>query len=129
MAGRLTKWTEQDFQAILTDLADGVPLSKALGGKRPGRTSLFKKIAEDGDFARAYDRAQTSRAQVRIEKIEDVVEKTLNGLYEPSAAKVALDLLWRLAKAEDPKRYSEVQRQEVSGAGGKDLFPQHEEMN
>jgi len=93
VSGRLPKWTEQDFQAILDDLAAGVPLNKALGGSRPGRTTVFKKLAEDADFARAYDRALISRAQVRIEKIETVVDKVLCGQYEPAAAKVALDSL------------------------------------
>ena len=102
MAGRLTKWTEQDYQAILDDLAAGVPLNKALGGTRPGRTTLFKRLAEDADFARAYDRCMVSRAAVRIEKIEDVVDKVLCGQYEPAAAKVALDSLWKLAAKEDP---------------------------
>ena len=130
MPGRLTKYGDEAYQAILVDLANGIPLAKAIGGKdRPSRTRLFQKIAEDAEFARAYDRARELRAQVRIEKIEDTVEKVLCGQYEPAAAKVALDSLWKLAAKEDPKRYSDVQRQELSGPGGRDLIPPKEELS
>ena len=130
MAGRLTKYGDEAYQAILADLANGIPLAKAIGGKdRPSRTRLFQKIAEDAEFARAYDRARESRAQVRIEKIEDVVEKVLCGLYEPSAAKVALDSLWKLAAKEDPRRYSDVQRTELTGKDGSPILAQPEISN
>ena len=130
MAGRLTKYGDEAYQAILVDLANGIPLAKAIGGKdRPSRTRLFQKIAEDAEFARAYDRARESRAQVRIEKIEDVVEKVLCGQYEPAAAKVALDSLWKLAAKEDPRRYSDVTRAEISGRDGERLIPEAQRLD
>ena len=129
MSGRLAKYSDDDYQAILTDLANGVPLSKSWGGTRPGKTLFHRRVAENPAFAQEYDRAMVLRAQVRIARIEDVIEDVLAGRAEPAAAKVALDSLKWLAQKEDPKRYSEISRQEISGAGGRDLIPETQQMD
>ena len=122
MSGRLVKYSDSAYQDIIRDLADGVPLQKAIGGdNRPGRTMFYRKIAEDADLARDYDRAMVMRAQVRIAKIEEVIEAVLIGRAEPAAAKVALDSLRWLAAKED-KRYGDLQRTELTGRDGKDLY-------
>jgi len=69
------------------------------------------------------------RAQARIAKIEDVIEQVLCGRAEPAAAKVALDSLRWLAQKEDPSRYSDVQRSEVTGRDGRDLIPDQPKMS
>jgi hypothetical protein len=86
-------------------------------------------VAENPAFAQEYDRAMVLRAQVRIARIEDVIEDVLAGRAEPAAAKVALDSLKWLAQKEDPKRYSEISRQEISGAGGERLIPESQQMS
>jgi hypothetical protein len=129
MSGRIAKYDDSDYQAIITDLANGVPLNKAWGGTRPGKTLFHRRVAESAAFAQEYDRAMVLRAQVRIARIEDVIEDVLAGRAEPAACKVALDSLWKLAAKEDPRRYSDVQRQEISGAGGKDLIPESQQLS
>jgi hypothetical protein len=125
MSGRIAKYSDEAYQDIIRDLADGVPLHKAIGGdNRPGRTMFYRKIAENAELARDYDRAMVMRAQVRIAKIEEVIEQVLTGMAEPAAAKVALDSLRWLCQKEDPKRYSDVQRSEITGRDGAPLIEQ-----
>ena len=129
MTGKLTKFTEEDYQSILKDLAEGVPLSKSWGGERPGKTLFHRKVATDAAFAQDYSRAMVMRAQARIAKIEDVIDQVLSGRAEPAAAKVALDSLRWLCQKEDPARYSDIQRSEVSGPGGKDLISNQPQLS
>jgi hypothetical protein len=129
VAGRLTKYDDSDYSAIIDDLSAGVPLNKAWGGTRPGKTLFHRRVAENAAFAQEYDRAMILRAQHRIARIEDVIEDVLAGRAEPAACKVALDSLWKLAAKEDPKRYSDVQRQEISGANGERLIPESQPLN
>jgi hypothetical protein len=125
MSGRIAKYSDEAYQAILTDLAAGVPLSQAIGGEnRPGRTMFYRRVAENPEFAKEYDRCLVMRAQARIAKIEDVIDQVLTGHAEPAAAKVALDALRFLASKEDSRRYGDVSRQEISGRDGTPLIPE-----
>ena len=69
------------------------------------------------------------RAQGRISKIEEIVAKLETGKIDPSSAKVAIDAMKWLSQKEDPKRYSDVQRAELSGPNGRDLIPDQPRMS
>ena len=50
--------------------------------------------------------------------------KLETGKIDPSSAATAIKALQWLSAKEDPKRYSDVSRSEVSGPEGKSLFPE-----
>jgi len=125
MSGRIPKWTDADFQAVITDLAKGTPLASALGGSnRPGRTAFYQRLKEDPALAREYDAAMQQRASCRIDALLDVNERLLCGRLDPASAKVISQNLQWLAAKESPKQYGEKQVIEATGADGKSLFPE-----
>ena len=124
--GRKERWPPEAYFEVVHLIGDSVPLNEALGKERPAKTAFYSRLREDAELAKAYEMALTLRAQGRIAKIEDVIEKVLVGKVDPQSAKVALDSLRWLAQKEDPKRYSDISRSEVSGPGGKDLIPSQE---
>lgn len=129
MTGRIAKFTEEDYRAILADLADGTPLAKSWGGNRPGKTLFHRKVATDAAFAQDYSRAMVMRAQARIAKIEEIVDKLEVGRIDPASAKCAIDALKWPSQKEDPSRYSDVQRAEVTGRDGRDLIPEQPKVS
>lgn len=71
MTGKLAKFTEDDYRVILTDLADGVPLTKSWGGNRPGKTLFHRKVATDAQFAQDYSRALALRASKNCKNLRN----------------------------------------------------------
>ena len=130
MSGRLTKYSDEAYAAVIADIAAGTPLASALGGKdRPGRTGFFQRLKTDPDLAREYAAAMEQRAQCRVDAILDVNDRLLRGALDPASAKViSSNLIW-LASKEDNRRYGEIQRTELTGRDGRDLLPEQSKMN
>ena len=122
--GRKEVWPPEAYFEIVQLISEGVNLADAMGKTRPAKTSFFNRLREDSELAKAYERAMVMRAQGRIAKIEEIVAKLEIGKIDPSSAKVAIDAMKWLSQKEDPKRYSDVSRSEVSGPEGKSLFPE-----
>lgn len=124
MSGRLTKYSDEAYSAVIKDIAAGTPLANALGGKdRPGRTAFYQRLKEDASLAREYDAAMQQRAQVRVDELLDVNQRLLEGRIDPASAKVISQNLQWLAAKESPKQYGEVTRTELTGRDGRDLLP------
>ena len=71
------------------------------------------------DPQRCLNRESRWRADVSvIDKIEDIAEKVLSGVYEPQAARVAIDAFKWTAGKKLPKKYGERQHIEHGGKIG-----------
>ena len=124
MTGR-TKYSDEAFAEVIRLISEGVPLANALGGKdRPGRTAFYERLKSDATLAREYEVAMTQRAQCRVDAILDVNDRLLRGAIDPQSARCISDNLKWLAQKEDPRRFSDVSRTEISGRDGKDLLPE-----
>ena len=130
MSGRITKYSDEAYSAVIKDIAAGIPLANALGGpSKPGRTLFFARLKEDPALAREYEAAMQMRGQVRVDELLDVNQRLLKGLIDPQSAKViSSNLIW-LAGKEAPKTYGEVTRTELTGKDGKDLIPEAEQVS
>ena len=122
--GRKERWALEDYLNVARLIGEGVPLNEALGKERPAKTAYWKKMQESPELQRAHALAMTMRAETRIERIEGLVDKLETGKIDPSSAATAIKALQWLAQKESPKIYSDIQRSEVSGPEGKDLFPE-----
>ena len=127
--GRKEVWPPEAYFEIVQLISEGVNLADAMGETRPAKTSFFNRLREDSELAKAYERALVMRAQGRISKIEEIVAKFETGKIDPQSAKVAIDAMKWLSQKEDPKRYSDVQRAELSGPNGRDLIPDQPRMS
>jgi hypothetical protein len=123
MSGRKERWGPEAYAAVIKDIAAGVPLALALGGKdRPGRTSFYARLKEDAELSAAYDQAMQSRADVRIADLLDVNTRLLEGRIDPQSAKVVSENLRWLSSRENPRLYGDVAKMELTGRDGKDLL-------
>ena len=122
--GRKERWTLEDYLEVARLIGDGVPLSEALGKERPAKTAYWKKMQELAELRAAHELAMLMRAETRIARIEGLVDKLETGKIDPSSAATAIKALQWLSQKEDPKRYSDVSRSEVSGPHGRDLIPE-----
>ena len=109
-------------------IGEGVPLNEALGKERPSKTAYWKKMQKSAELRAAHELAMLMRAETRIARIEGLVDKLETGKIDPSSAATAIKALQWLAQKENAK-YSDVQRSELSGPGGKDLIPEQPRMS
>ena len=78
MSGRIFKYSDEAYAEVANRIGEGIPLNEAWGGpNRPGKTAYWKKLQESPELQKLHEFAMTMRAQVRIAKIEDVIEKVL----------------------------------------------------
>ena len=127
-SGRKERWSLEDYLDVARLIGEGVPLNDAMGKDRPAKTAYWKKMQESPELQRAHELAMVMRASTRIAKIEDFVAKLEVGTVDPASARTAIDALKWLAQKED-KRYSDVQRTELTGAGGRDLIQPNEDLS
>ncbi len=122
--GRKERWALEDYLDVARLIGEGVPLNEALGKERPAKTAYWKKMQESPELQRAHELAMTMRAETRIARIEGLVDKLETGKIDPSSAATAIKALQWLSQKEDPKRYSDVQRSEITGRDGAPLIEQ-----
>ena len=128
-SGRKERWSLEDYLEVARLIGEGVPLNEAMGKERPAKTAYWKKMQESPELQRAHELAMVMRAQTRIAKIEDFIVKLETGRIDPSSAATAIKALQWLSQKEDPKRYSDVQRTELTGKDGASLLAQPEMSN
>lgn len=105
----------KEFKTIIIDnLSEGKSLKSILDNNKelPSRATVYTWLNEyhddfDKSFLNNYVRAREESADLDAEKIEELAEKTLNGKYDPSAARVALDAYKWNAGKKQPKKYGD----------------------
>lgn len=104
--GRPTLYSEELVGKFLWYIASGQSLRSAC--KMPGmpsHTTILRWFNYNEGFRSQYARATEFRADMRFEKIDEIVRDMMLGLISPRAARVMIDALkWQMSK-ENPKRY------------------------
>ncbi len=122
---RPTAYTPEIAETILFALAEGELLTDVCAADdMPARSTVYRWLHADPDFARRYGLAIELRAQHRVDQLSELNEKLLAGDVPPQEAKVIADNLKWLAAREDPRRFSDRLLQELTGPNGKDLIPE-----
>lgn len=84
----------------------------------PCMTTVFKWLREKADFAQQYARAKEEGAESFADRITDIGIGTLEGKYDPQAARVAVDSLKWAASKLKPKKYGDRVSHEHTGQDG-----------
>lgn len=88
----------------------------------PSRPIVYQWLNEehkdyDKEFLNNYIQAREDSADLDAENIEEIAHKTLKGVYEPPAARVAIDAFKWTAGRKKPKKYGD--RIDITSKGGK----------
>tara|TARA_R110002020_G_scaffold99072_5_gene235367 strand:- start:718 stop:1134 length:417 start_codon:yes stop_codon:yes gene_type:complete len=117
-------------QTIIEGIAIGKSLKSILDNdkKLPSRPTVYTWLNEDSskydkEFFNNYVRAREDSADIDAEKIQELAENTLNGTYDPSAARIALDAYKWAAGKKKPTKYGDRQIQDVNIKSEQPLFP------
>ena len=100
----------KDF--ILNEKSIGKSLKYILETNKelPSRQTVYNWLNEnhinfDKNFLDNYARANEDSADLDAENIQEIAEKTLDGTYDPNAARVAIDAFKWTAGKKRPKKY------------------------
>lgn len=107
-------------EAVLAGLMSGkslVQVCRAVG--MPDRTTVFRWMAADDEFATRCARARVIQADALEDDMASIEDRTLSGELDAAAARVVLSSKqWRASKLA-PKKYGEKVQNEISGPDGK----------
>lgn len=106
--GRPSTFTQDLANTICAQLAEGRSLRSVLTDEgMPAMSTVFKWLNEDQVFSEQYARAKEESADALADDIADIAEKVLKGVYDPAAARVALDGKKWFASKMKPKKYGD----------------------
>ena len=114
------KQVKKAKEKIINKLSVGDSLKAILEKDKdlPSRPIVYEWLNKnhnkfDESFLNNYIRAREDSADLDAEKLEEIAEKTLTGVYDPSSARVAADILKWTAGRKKPKKYGD--KLELSG--------------
>lgn len=107
---RKTEYTEKMGDKICEAVSMGANLNKlAATDGFPAQSTMYKWLSFEPSFAEKYARAREIRADYRSDRMDDIVEKTIQGKIPADVARVALDTeKWQAGK-ERPAYYGNNQ--------------------
>lgn len=99
-------------ETIIERLSAGASLKSILDKDKdlPSRVTVYKWLNEneqdyDQTFFNNYLRAKEDQADLNADEIEEIARNTLQGKYDPNAARVAIAALQWTAGKKRPKKY------------------------
>lgn len=106
--GRPTKYDPEVANAICRYIEDGESI-RYIAEQRgmPSRDTIRRWLVDNEDFQAQYIRAKDHQAELYAETINDIAKGTLNGQYDPNAARVAIDAYKWTASKLKPKKYGD----------------------
>lgn len=127
-------WTQETEDAIFDAIMDGKSLRELTGANKPewmpGKTTVFKRLREDKDFADRYARAREFQADAEFDEIKEIADNgsndwmdsndpdnpgfRLNGEHVQRSRLRVDTRKWRASKLA-PKKYGERVEVEHSG--------------
>jgi hypothetical protein len=113
------KIPEDVWDEFLARISSGESGRKVCRDKSmPSWGSVWKKIRTDDVFRQSYSAALESRGMVLADNLDEIMQQTLSGMIDPSAARVAADIIkWQAARM-TPKVYGEKAHMTVETKGG-----------
>ena len=113
------KIAEEVFDEFLARISAGESGRKVCKEKSmPGWATVWRKLRDDESFMRRYSAALESRGMVLADNLDEISKGVLSGMLDPSAARVAADIIkWQAARM-TPKVYGDKQHMTVESKGG-----------
>lgn len=108
VGGRPTSYNPETANYICAELAQGRSLRSVLldEGMPVGQT-VFSWLRTFPEFLEQYARAKEESADSLADDIQDIADKTLRSVYDPQAARVAIDAYKWTASKLKPKKYGD----------------------
>jgi hypothetical protein len=117
--GRPTDYSEELVNSLCSQIALGNSLRKICEAEdMPCIATIYVWFQKHPGFIEQYARAKGDSGDSDADKIEEIAEKVLSGVYEPAAARVAIDAFKWTASKKIPKKYGDRQHIEHSGKIG-----------
>lgn len=106
--GRPTEYTDETFDSICAQLADGKSLKRICeADDMPDKATFYRWINNNQDLCDKYARAKDDSADALSEDIQNIADDVLAGKYEPNNARVAIDAKKWIASKLKPKKYGD----------------------
>lgn len=106
--GRPSKYTVELAAKIIVRVAEGESMRTICRDEEmPRMSTIFAWLRDNKEFSEQYTRAKQEAADALSEDIQEIGKLTLTGLYEPAAARVAIDSYKWIAAKLKPKKYGD----------------------
>lgn len=107
--GRVSEFTPEKAQEIIERIQSGASNRELLAcGLVTSNNALYTWLANNQDFRERYVKAKEISAFHDENKLQDIATDCLEGAISPAQAKTGGDILFRLAKVKQPKRFHEA---------------------
>ena len=117
--GRPTLYTPELAREICTRIAGGETLPNICKDEGfPTRVTVYRWTVEHDDFCNAYHEARRGRSVWRADEMDELVESLKAGEIDAAPAKVIMDAYRWQAARENPTRYGDKVRTEITGKDG-----------
>ena len=103
---------------ICSRMAEGSSTTSACREIELPVTTFMTWLKDHPEAAEQYARAREARGMYYGERISEIADRTLNGEYDPAAARVAVDALKWTAARMAPKGFGDKVQAEISGPNG-----------
>ena len=108
--GRPTDYSEELANDFCSRIALGNSLRSVVGmDDMPSHQTVYNWLGKYDHFVEQYARAKADSADSRADQIEDIADKVLDGVYDPQAARVAIDAFKWTSGKHKPKKYGDKQ--------------------
>ena len=87
----------------------------------PSRETIYVWLDEDKEFSDNYARAREIRADLRVEKIEDIIQDMRTGVIDHQMARVEIDSIKWQAGKEKPRDYGDSVLNKHANADGSNI--------
>lgn len=117
--GRPTDYTEELGILICSRIGQGNSLTKVCAmDDTPSVQTVYTWFKKYPEFLEDYARSKEDSGDADQDKLDEIAEKVLTGVYEPQQARVAADIIKWSASKKKPKKYGDKQQIEHSGKIG-----------
>lgn len=117
------KVSEEVYNQILADIADGFSMRKACEKNGLAKQSFQEKLRRDEDFTAQYMRARQEAGDSCMDKIDDIEEMLKAGKIDSSSANVLIQTEKWKAQKYYPKMYGDTMRTQLIDDEGKSINP------
>lgn len=106
--GRPTSYTKRIAAKLCSQISTGMSLRKVCKSKKmPSTASVYIWFSKHPEFIEQYARAKVDSADADQDRLDEIAEGTLEGRYDPKAARVAADIIKWSASKKKPKKYGD----------------------
>lgn len=119
LSGRPSSYSADIAQKICERLASGESVRTiCASGEMPSESTVFLWLLKHDSFSEQYARARKSRADARVERIDQVIQDMRTGAIDYNQARVEIDAIkWQSGK-ENSERYGDKVRNELTDPNG-----------